>query len=179
MTKLVISALASVALAACATKPATVSEQSSLDAQARSTLGQMAARDSRINDVLHDAYGYAVFPDIGKAGAAGVGGAFGRGVLFIHGMPSGFVKLEQASAGVELGGETFAELLVLHTPAEVQKLKRGELDLGAGASAVVLKEGAAINSPTIRGADVFVMPRGGAMVEVSVRGQRIQYAPAG
>ena len=179
MTKLVISALASVALAACATKPATVAEQSSLDARARSALGQMAARDSRINGVLHDAYGYAVFPDVGKGGVGGVGGAFGRGVLFVHGMPSGFVKLEQASAGAVLGGETYAELLVLHSPNEVRKLKRGELDLGAGASAVVLKEGAAINSPTLRGADVFVMPRGGAMIDVSVRGQRIQYAPAG
>lgn len=179
MTKLVVSALASLALAACATKPATVSDQSSLESQARSAIGQMAARDSRINTVLHDAYGYAVFPDVGKGGIGGVGGAFGRGVLYIHGTPSGFVKLEQASAGVELGGETYAELLVLHNAREAQKLQRGELDLGAGASAVVLKAGAAINSPTLRGADVFVMPHGGAMVEVSVRGQRIQYAPAG
>ena len=179
MTKLVISALATVAIAGCATKPATRADQNSLQAQARTTLGEMSARNAGVESAIHDAYAYAVFPDIGKAGALGAGGAFGRGVLYVHGQPAGFVKLEQASAGLELGGMTYAELLVLHDAAQVDKLQRGELDLGAGASAVILKAGAAADTDTVRGADVIVMPHGGAMIDVSVRGQRIQYAPAG
>jgi lipid-binding SYLF domain-containing protein len=179
MSKLAFVAAAALAFAGCATKPATVSDQYSLQSRANATLGAMRAKDARIDQVLGDAYAYAVFPDIGKAGAGAVGAAFGRGVLYQHGQKLGFVKLEQASAGAELGGQTYAELLVLRHQGEVNKLENGELDLNADASAVLVKSGAALSTDSIRGAMVFIMPRGGAMVEATVAGQRIEFEPAG
>ena len=179
MSKLVLFAAAALAFAGCATKPATIPDQYSLQSRANATLGEMRSKDPRIDQVLGDAYAYAVFPDIGKAGAVGVGGAFGRGILYEHGHQTGFVKLEQASAGAELGGQTYAELLVLRNQDEVNKLESGELDLNANASAVLVKSGAALSTDSIRGAMVFIMPRGGAMVEAAVAGQRIEFEPAG
>lgn len=178
MSKLVITAIAALAFTGCATKPATVSDQYNLEAQAKQALGQMSAREPRIASVIHDSYAYAVFPEIGKGGL-GVGGAFGRGVLYEQGRMVGFVKLEQASAGLQAGGQTYAELIVLHDRYQTDQLKKGQFDLGASASAIVLKAGAATTTDMLRSATVFVMARGGAMVEATVAGQRIRFEPAG
>jgi len=177
MSKLTIATVA--ILAGCATKPAMKSDQYNLEAQANQTLRQMRSVDPRIDDVVHDAYAYAVFPDVGKAGVAAAGGAFGRGILYEQGQAVGFVKIEQASVGPQLGGQTYAELLVLQDRRQLDLLERGEFDLGANASAVILKSGAAAATPTVRGARVIVLPHGGAMAEAAVAGQRIKFEPAG
>lgn len=175
MTKLSIAAI--VGFAACASSPPTRATSDNLEQQARATLGEMRAKDPSITDVLNNTYAYAVFPDVGKAGAVGVGGAYGHGILFEHGQPTGYVTIEQGSVGAELGGETFAELLVLRNANDVQTLKGGHFDLGVGADAVALKEGAAATATFRKGRAVFVMPRGGLMVDVSLKGQRIDYQP--
>jgi lipid-binding SYLF domain-containing protein len=172
-------AIAALMLAGCATSPPTRQGQNALVQEADSTLGEMRARDPSIDNVLHGSYAYAVFPDVGKAGAGGVGGAYGRGILFEHGRPSGFVKLEAGSVGAQLGGQTYAELLVLRDQNDVDRLKSGHFDLGANVSAVAIKTGAAAATDFRSGEAVFVMPRGGAMIEASVAGQRIDYQPAG
>ncbi len=178
MNKLSIAAIVGLAFAGCAsTKPATRQDQTNLQQQTFTTLSEMRARDPSIDNVLANAYAYAIFPDIGKAGVGGVGGAFGRGVLYEHGQPIGYVKLEQGSVGAELGGETVAELLVLRNANDVQRLKEGHFDLGANISAVALKSGAAAAADFRGGRAVFVMPHGGLMVDVSVEGQRIDYQP--
>jgi lipid-binding SYLF domain-containing protein len=170
--------MAIVAIAGCATSPPTKPSQSSLEHQAGATLGEMRAKDPSIDNVLHGAYAFAVFPEIGKAGV-GVGGAFGRGVLYEHGQPTGFVKLEQGTVGASLGGQTYAELLVLKNADDVARLKSGEFDLGADVSAVAIKAGAAAATDFRSGTAVFVLTHGGLMIEAAVGGQRIEYVPAG
>ena len=57
-------------VAGCASTQTTGSaSQPDLEARANSTLGEMIARDPGLADVVHDSYAYAVFPEIGKAGA--------------------------------------------------------------------------------------------------------------
>ncbi len=170
--------LAIVVIAGCATSPPTKQSQSNLYQQAGTTLGEMRARDPSIDNVLLNASAYVVFPDIGKAGVGAVGGAFGRGVLYEHGQPTGFVKLEQGTVGATLGGQTYAELIVLYNPDDVLRLKSGEFDLGADASAVAITAGAAVNANFRNGTAVFVLPRGGLMAEAAVAGQRIEFVPA-
>src|SRR5438046_1613736 len=86
-------------LAACASRsetpapaPATPAAQVTLDQQAATTLGEMRARDPGLDSMLPASAGYAVFPEIGAAGALIAGGAFGRGVLYQHGAAVGYVK---------------------------------------------------------------------------------------
>jgi lipid-binding SYLF domain-containing protein len=165
-------------LAGCATAPATKAEKQSLQHQAEATLGEMIARDPALRDVTHHALAYAVFPSIGKGGVL-VGGAYGKGVLYEGGMPTGFVSVEQASIGAQLGGQSFAELLVLRNSSDINTLKTGTYSVGAEAGAVVLSSGAAAHATFDPNASVFVLPRGGLMVDVSVSGQRIKYQSFG
>ena len=177
MSKLAI-ALA-VGVAACGAHPPSAATQRSLQDQASLTLDEMRARDPSLDPLLAAFAGYVVFPEIGAAGGVVAGGAFGRGILYEHGRPAGYVELQQGSIGPQLGGQTYAELVIVQDQLDVDFLKAGTFDLGADASAVVLTKGVAASARFNRGTSVFVMPRGGLMAGVAVSGQRIYYQPLG
>ncbi|HEX7838843.1 MAG TPA: lipid-binding SYLF domain-containing protein [Kofleriaceae bacterium] len=160
--------------AGCATAPSTNAEKQSLQQQADATLSAMIAREPNLRDVTHSSLAYAVFPSIGKGGVL-VGGAYGKGILYEGGVATGFVSVEQASIGAQLGGQSFSELLVLRNPADVSALKSGKYSVGANLGVAVLNTGAEAHTNFDPNASVFVMPRGGLMVDVSVNGQRIKY----
>jgi len=178
MTKL-ITTLTSlmVALAACATAPSTTASRENMESRARATVREMTARDPGLQDLLTHSAGYAVFPEIGKAGFV-VGGAFGRGVLFEHGGPNGFVSITQGSFGAQLGGQTLSELIVFRDRYAVDRLKAGSFELGANMSAVAITTGAAASARFTDGVTVFTLPRGGLMAEISVSGQKLSYQGA-
>ncbi|MDB4961995.1 MAG: hypothetical protein JWP01_1994 [Myxococcales bacterium] len=163
-------------LAACGGTPKTAGERQSLEQSANATLQAMIQKDPGLRQVIANAAGYVVFPEVGKGGVI-VGGAYGVGMLYERGRPVGSVKLQQASIGAQLGGQTFAELLVLHNPMDVAKIKAGDYELGADVSVVALTAGAAAQATASSGVTAFIMPRGGAMVDVSVNGQRLTFEP--
>lgn len=166
------------AMTACATAPKTQEDRTALVRQAEATLQTMRNRDMNLDALLEQSAGFVVLPNVGKGGLV-AGAAHGRGVLYENGRPTGFVQLSQASLGAQIGAQTFAELIVFQRPADVQRLKAGKYELGANASAVALTAGAAASTNFIDGVAVFVMPRGGAMAELSISGQRLQFVPAG
>ena len=99
------------AFAGCATAPKTASERSALDTRAEATLQSMRSADPGLDALLASAYGYAVFPEIGKGGLI-AGAAYGRGVVYEKGRLTGYVELNQGSLGAQIGAQTFAELIV-------------------------------------------------------------------
>jgi len=167
-----------IGMSACAHAPTTESERQNAEARAMATVQQMEARDPGLKYLLDQAYAYAVFPDIGKGGFI-VGGAHGRGVLFERGRPNGFIELNQASIGAQIGGQTFAEMIVFRDQYAVGRLKQGPFELAGNASAVALNAGAAATANFINGVAVFTMPHGGLMAELSVSGQKLNYQPRG
>jgi lipid-binding SYLF domain-containing protein len=138
----------------------------------------MRAKDPDLDPLLARSSGYVVFPDIGKGGFV-VGGAYGRGVLYQHGQQAGFVDLSQASVGAQVGAQAYSELVVFAQPYDVDRLKAGKFELGANASAVVLTAGAAGATDPSSGVSVFVVPKGGAMAELSVSGQKLNFSKGG
>lgn len=159
----------------CATAPATRAEKQSLQQSADATLAEMAARDPGVLKATRRAAAYAVFPSIAKGGAL-VGGAYGKGILYENGVATGYVSLQQASIGAQLGGQSFAELIILRNPEEITAVKSGDYTAGATAGVVVLGESAgATKSFDENTASIFVLPHGGLMVDVSVSGQQVKY----
>jgi len=175
MTKNIVMALA---LAACATAPKSASSKRDLEDQASATLSTMMAKDSALHGTLMNSAGYAVFPNIGKGGFI-AGAAYGKGVLYEHGSQIGYVELNQASIGAQIGAESFSELVVFQSSAGVQKVKGGQFSTGGNASAVLLTAGAGGAAQFVDGVAVFVLPKGGAMAELSVSGQQINFQPLG
>jgi lipid-binding SYLF domain-containing protein len=159
---------------ACASVPKSASQRSELESQADGTLQDMIAKDPKLTALLDQSAGYVVFPVV-KQGGAIVGGAGGKGVVYEQGRPSGFAELSQASIGAQLGGQKYAELVIVRDAAMLENMKAGSFDVGGQASAVILKEGAATATQFgDRGVAVIVAPKGGAMFNVSLSGQRIK-----
>jgi lipid-binding SYLF domain-containing protein len=163
--------------AACSTGPKSAGEAQAIDQRANATVASMNARDPGLQSVLNSAYGYVVFPSIGKGGFI-VGGAHGDGVVYEQGRVTGYATVNQASVGAQIGAQTFSQVLVFRDQADLNRLKAGQFNLGADISAVVLTAGAAASTQFKNGVAVFVMPNGGAMIDVSVNGQQIKFKPA-
>jgi lipid-binding SYLF domain-containing protein len=163
-------------LISCSTAPSTVGGRDELLQQATSTLGEMNKEDSGLDELTKKAYGYAMFPEVAKGGLV-LGGGYGRGVVYEQGQHIGYADLSQASFGLQVGGQTYSELIVFENKAALERLKQGRIDLAADASAVILKTGAAANARFVDGFAVFVRPIGGAMAEATVSGQQVTYVP--
>jgi lipid-binding SYLF domain-containing protein len=164
------------ALVGCASGPKGVSDQQKLETQARNTLREMTSKDPSLHRVLSNSVAYAVFPNVGKGGFI-VGGGYGDGILFVNGHARGVVSIKQASVGAQVGGESFSELIVIRDLNQVRSLESGNWNLGAHADAVALTAGAGASANVTRPVSVFVMPKGGLMVDISVAGQRIDFQP--
>lgn len=163
-------------VAGCATAPKTQAEKRSLVGEADAAVASMIARDPSLRDVIDDAAGYAIFPDVGKGGVI-VGGAYGRGIVYERGRPTGFAELNQGSVGAQLGAQSYSQLIVFENDAALNRLKSGDFDLGAEASAVALKAGAAKAATFQGGAAVFQMSRGGLMAAAAINGQKLNFEP--
>src|SRR6185295_13509139 len=68
-------------LAACSTAPPTISERDELTQKAMAERDEWRQLDPGIEKLAKSSEGYAFFPEIVKGGL-GVGGAYGRGVVF-------------------------------------------------------------------------------------------------
>jgi lipid-binding SYLF domain-containing protein len=160
----------------CATAPKSEADRSDLISKANTTVEQAQKNDPGLKQFMDRAAGWAVFPSVGK-GAVGVGGAYGKGVLYEKGVVVGYCDLSQASIGFQLGGQAYSELICFETQAAVDKFKSGNFAFAAQASAVALKAGAGANAKYSDGVAVFTMGEAGLMYEASVGGQKFSYQP--
>jgi len=144
--------------------------------QATTAMSEMNREDPGLDELTKKAYGYALFPEIAKGGLV-FGGGYGRGVVYEEGQLVGYADLSQASFGLQMGGQTFSEVIVFENKAALDLLKQGRVEFAADASAVILKTGAASNARFVDGFAVFVRPIGGAMVEATVGGQQVTFVP--
>jgi lipid-binding SYLF domain-containing protein len=159
----------------CAHGPKNAQERTALEQDAMAALDRMTQQDPGIRQLLDQAAGYVVFPSI-KQGGFIVGGAGGKGVVFQHGTPIGFAEMSRASVGAEVGGQKFAELIVLRDQSALDRLRASPFDIGGQASAVMIRSGAAASTQfSANGVSVFVDPLGGAMINVSLMGQRVRF----
>ncbi len=127
-------------------------------------------KDPSLEQIFQDAYGYAVFPTVGKGGI-GIGGARGKGWVYEHGTLVGRSTLTQVTIGLQLGGQAYSEVVFLRDKAAFEGFTSGRLKLDAQASAVAVTARAAADLPWHNGVAVVTMAKGGLMYEASVGGQ--------
>lgn len=171
---LLAGAIVLLALSACATAPRSVEGKADIEKDAAVALAKAQKTDPTLVNILNKSAGYAVFPSVGKAGA-GVGGAYGKGVLYERGTVVGYCDLSQATIGLQLGAQSYTEIIVFETPQAVDTFKQGRFGFDAQATAVGLKSGVGANTQFNNGVAVFIMDEAGLMLEASVGGQKFSY----
>jgi lipid-binding SYLF domain-containing protein len=147
-----------------------------MEKDAENALASMIESTSRLQIFKDQAYGYAVFPKVTKAGI-GIGGAAGKGVVYKGGELVGASKLKGATLGLQLGGQQYSEVIFFEDQEAFENFTNGNLKFDAQASAVALDEGASIDAAYNEGVAVFTQIIGGLMVEASIGGQHFTFDP--
>src|SRR5437899_12606455 len=83
-----------------------------LTSQARAALQQLVAQNPAAAKCKSKAVAVLVFPDVVKAGFI-FGAQGGKGILFVHGRPSGRYRTVAASYGLQAGVQKFGYALFL------------------------------------------------------------------
>ena len=145
-----------------------------------------------------DAYGYVVFPTIGKGGI-GIGGAHGAGRVYEQGKYVGDTRMTQLTIGIQLGGQAFSQMIFLEDKRALESFTSGNFEFSAQATAVALTAGVSAEANTgggtaagasggrndanlshggyRKGMAIFTIARGGLMYEASLGGQKFSYKP--
>jgi lipid-binding SYLF domain-containing protein len=143
-----------------------------------------------------DCYAYAVFPTIGEGGFV-VGGAFGRGQVYVQGKHAGDTTMTQLSVGFQAGGKGYSQIIFFRDKRALDEFESGSFEFSAGASAVAITAGASASAGTSgvssgasggqrdattsgnynQGMAVFTIAKGGLMYAAAIAGQKFTYKP--
>jgi len=155
-------------------------------------------RSPVVQPFFKNAYGYAVFPTIGKGGV-GIGAAYGEGRVYQGGKVTGRTSMTQLTVGAQLGGQAISEIIFFQDKRAYSDFTSGNFEFGAQASAVAITAGAQAQAGSEgagvsasgggtagmqaakyhKGMAVFTHAKGGLMYEVSVGGQKFKFEPIG
>jgi lipid-binding SYLF domain-containing protein len=150
------------------------SKKEELKKDATVAKAEFTKTDPKMAGLFADAYGYVIFPNVGKA-AVGVGGASGNGVAYEKETQVGWAKLSQVSIGFQAGGQSYREVIFFKTKENMDRFKENRVELSAQVSAVAVKSGASANAKYVDGVMVFTMQKGGLMYEAAVGGQKFKF----
>jgi lipid-binding SYLF domain-containing protein len=155
-------------------------------------------RSPVVQPFFKNAYGYAVFPTIGKGGI-GVGAAYGEGRVYRGGKLTGKTSMTQLTVGAQLGGQAISEIIFFQDKRAYSDFTSGNFEFSAQASAVAITAGAQAQAGSEgagasasgggtagmqaakyhKGMAVFTHAKGGLMYEVTVGGQKFSFEPTG
>ena len=135
---------------------------------------QIKQRDPGIQKFFDNSAGYAVYPSVGKGGIV-IGGAYGRGLVLVNEQVDGYTALSQATIGLQLGGQKYAQFIFFKDDTALDHFRRGNFEFGAQASAVAITAGASADANYNSGVAIFTNAGGGLMFEGTVGGQRFSY----
>jgi lipid-binding SYLF domain-containing protein len=145
-------------------------------------------------DFFKSAYGYALFPSVGKGGI-GVGAAYGKGRVYEQGKVIGDTSVTQVSVGLQLGGQAYSQIIFFEDQRSLREFTSGNFEFGADASAVAITAAAGAKTSTggssagasggrhdattvgkyYKGMATFTVAKGGLMYEAAINGQKFSY----
>jgi lipid-binding SYLF domain-containing protein len=150
------------------------SKKNKVIADSNTAKTEFIAADGLMKPIFESAYGYVIFPNVGKGGL-GVGGAAGNGAVYENKQLIGMAKLSQVSIGFQAGGQAYREVIFFETKREMDRFKESKFEFSAQASAVAVTAGASANAKYTDGVMVFTMQKGGLMYEASIGGQKFKF----
>ena len=136
-------------------------------------INEFKKTNDKINKYFASAYGYAVFPSIGKGGL-GIGGATGNGTVYRGGTIIGDCKMSQVTIGFQAGGQAYSEVVFFKNKDAFDRFIGDKFEFAAQATAVAVTAGASFDVDYRDGILIFTHAKGGLMYEASVGGQKFK-----
>lgn len=145
-----------------------------LAAEVDSTIKALIESHPELETDFANAYGYAVFPKITKAGL-GIGGAGGKGLVLENDHVIGLTKLMQATLGFQAGGQQYTQAILFENKEALDNFTNGKFKFSSEASAVALKSGVSTNIKYYEGVATIIESEKGAMFEASLGTQKFKF----
>jgi lipid-binding SYLF domain-containing protein len=143
---------------------------------------------------FNNCYAYAVFPTIGAGGLV-VGGARGKGHVYVHDRVVGDTTMTQLSVGFQAGGKAYSQIIFFQDKRDLDQFESGKFEFNAGASAIAITASASASVGTDRasseasrattdattngdyqtGMAVFTIAKGGLMFAANIAGEKFSY----
>jgi lipid-binding SYLF domain-containing protein len=132
----------------------------------RQALGALYMKVPGSRDLKTRAKGVLVFPKIVKAGSV-------EGVLLTGGEAAVYYTMSAASVGLQ-AAEPHSMVVMFMTPTALRQFEDSNgWDVGADASAAIIKTGADVSRSVNKPVNVFVYGQSGLMGDLSLEGTRI------
>src|SRR4051812_29376657 len=93
------------------------SDRATLSSESSAALDGFKNEDPSLSELMPKAVGYAIFPEVGKAGFI-AGASYGKGQVYENGAQVGYVDITQGTFGLQAGAQTFAELILFLKPED-------------------------------------------------------------
>ena len=88
----------------------------------------------------------------------------------------GKAKMKQLNIGLQIGGQAYREVIFFKNRAALNRFRDDNFEFARRTSAVLVKDGTASNPKYRDGVLIFTQEKSGLMYEVSIGGQRFDYA---
>jgi lipid-binding SYLF domain-containing protein len=154
--------------------PNSPAQQTAMRDEARAALERMEAQDPSLTNNVNNAVGYVIFPEVGNA-AIGIGGSYGQGYVYQNGHRVGTVKMTEGSVGIQVGGDTYAELIIFNDQKPLNRLMNNSFEFASNAQAMGVKAGAAGAAQFTNGSQVYILGKGGLFAGAAVSGQKFKF----
>jgi len=174
-------AMASLAFSGCTLTSdkasASASEQRmEINSSADATLTRLYETSPQSRELVQSAKGVLVFPSVLSAGFI-VGAQYGKGVLRVNGVDSGYYSTAGGSVGFQAGAQSKAVILLFMTDESLAQFRNSNgWTAGADATVAVANVGAngSITTNTAQQPIIgFIMNNSGLMAGVSLEGVKI------
>jgi lipid-binding SYLF domain-containing protein len=134
---------------------------------------------------------------VGEAGFI-IGGAGGKGRVYVNGKYVGDTTMSQVSVGFQAGGKAYSQIIFFEDKRALAEFESGSFAFGAGVSAIAITASASASAGTTganagasggkkdattasagyqKGMAVFTIAKGGLMYTATVEGQKFSYTP--
>ena len=148
-----------------------------LTSDSRRALQQLVAQNPAAAKCKAKAVAVLVFPDVVKAGFI-FGAQVGKGILFVHGQPSGRYRTVAASYGLQAGVQKYGYALFLMNQRAVDWINQTRgWEIGTGPSVVIVDKGMArsFTTDTLHsGIYAFTFDQQGLMAGLGLQGSKIK-----
>ena len=173
-----------------------VSAQAAPDAEDYADTVALFQHAGQSSAYFQNSYAYAIFPTVGE-GAFVVGGAGGKGGVFMGSHRVGNATVAQVSVGFQAGGKAYSEIIFFQDKRALSEFESGHFEFGADITVVAITAGAGASVGTTgeasgasggmkdaatqggyyKGMAVFTIAKGGLMYQAAVAGQKFSFKP--
>jgi lipid-binding SYLF domain-containing protein len=144
--------------------------------KAAAEIDRMLKARPKLQKYFDEAYGYAIFPTVGRI-AAGFGFVYGSGLVVEQGTLVGRTSQYKGALGFDYGAQLHSQIIFFQDEEIMNEFKTFGWEFDGRGSAVLIAAGASVDPGYKSRVAIFSRTKGGLMIELAVHAGKYFYWP--